>query len=533
MTRGISDGGRPVSGESSFTCSYNARNQLDTITNPNSVSISFTYDNGGRRTQVTRPGSYIQYQYNARDWITAVLNRTSGGTTRYDATYYYQDGALWDHTGNPLKRTENLAGSTYNTTLRYDHVYRQTEETKRDSGNNVIYSLTYGYDAVGNRTTRTLGGVTITYVYDDKDKMTSASGGGQSATFGYDNNGNMTSVSGTLYGSKALVYNDENRLTSMTYGGVTDLYYYRYTGERYRARLAGTYYRYLYNGDRVLEELNDSGTMQARYTTETGSYYDTWLHLYRTSGTLNRFPMYDNIGSARGLLDASGTATDWYELDTFGRQVSSSGTTPNPYRYGAAWGYMTDPSGFLQLGARYYWPEVGRFVGRDPIEDEMNAYSYVDSDPVVLVDADGENAVYPSDPRFPMQPTHGPWGALLHLRCIQAAVRNAYAIANRHFPGTRGQMGGGPEDAYRHCVWACLVRKTCGGAAYNSGVLDHENPHARWAKGHWSNTYSPQDMANDEMGRKMSCRPGKCEDECANAYHHGQLYIMPKRYWTP
>ena len=147
-----------VSGESSLTYSYNARNQLDTITNPNSVAVSFTYDNGGRRTRVTRPGSYIEYVYNARDWITEVRNRTTGGVTRYDAAYYYQDGALWDHTGNPLKRSENLAGSIYNTTLRYDHVYRQTEETKRDSGNNVVYSLGYGYDAVGNRTTRTLGG---------------------------------------------------------------------------------------------------------------------------------------------------------------------------------------------------------------------------------------------------------------------------------------------------------------------------------------------------------------------------------------
>jgi hypothetical protein len=42
----------------------------------------------------------------------------------------------------------------------------------------------------------------------------------------------LTSVSGTLYGSKTLVYNDDNRLTSMTYGGVTDLYYYTYAGLR-------------------------------------------------------------------------------------------------------------------------------------------------------------------------------------------------------------------------------------------------------------------------------------------------------------
>jgi len=185
---------------------------------------------------------------------------------------------------------------------------------------------------------------------------------------------------------------DDNRLTSLTYGGVTDLYYYKYTGERYRARLNGTYYRYLYNGERVLEELNDSGTMQARYTTEDDSYYGQWVHLYRPSGSLSRFPMYDNIGSARGLLDASGTATDWYELDTFGRQVSSSGTTPNPYRFGAAWGYITDPSAFLQLGHRFYWPEVGRFVSQDPITGATSRYGYANNDPLTRADPSGQEA---------------------------------------------------------------------------------------------------------------------------------------------
>jgi RHS repeat-associated protein len=41
-------------------------------------------------------------------------------------------------------------------------------------------------------------------------------------------------------------------------------------------------------------------------------------------------------------------------------------------RYRAAWGYITDPSGLQQLGARFYFPELGRFVQQDPIGDGMN-----------------------------------------------------------------------------------------------------------------------------------------------------------------
>jgi hypothetical protein len=41
-------------------------------------------------------------------------------------------------------------------------------------------------------------------------------------------------------------------------------------------------------------------------------------------------------------------------MDTFGKQLATAGSTPNLCRFGGAWVYITDPSGFLQLGARHY-----------------------------------------------------------------------------------------------------------------------------------------------------------------------------------
>ena len=51
--------------------------------------------------------------------------------------------------------------------------------------------------------------------------------------------------------------------------------------------------------------------------------------------------------------------------------------------------YLTDPSGMLQLGARFYWPEVGRFVQQDPVGDGVNWYAYVDGNPVRGIDPTG------------------------------------------------------------------------------------------------------------------------------------------------
>jgi len=65
---------------------------------------------------------------------------------------------------------------------------------------------------------------------------------------------------------------------------------------------------------------------------------------------------------------------------------------PLPLR-GGAWGYITDPSGLLQLGARYYWPEVGRFLQQDPEGDGANWYAYARGNPLAFIDPEGLDVV--------------------------------------------------------------------------------------------------------------------------------------------
>jgi RHS repeat-associated protein len=369
-----------------FAYGYNAINELASVETPSGVAVSMDYDDAGRLSRITRPGSYIDYQYNARNWVTAVLNRTTGGSTLYDARYYYNDGSLWDHVGNPLLRTEDFGSGLWTTTLGYDNVYRQTQETLVGPNSTTVSDLGYGYDAVGNRTTRTKDGVPVTYTYDNNDKLTSANDG---SSFGYDGAGNMTSVSGPL-GSWTLSYDDESRLSAVSYPDGADSFTYNALGQRTRASLDGTILRYVYNGDRVLEETSDAGSVLARHTTASGSYYGPWLHMWRSDGS-SRFPLFDAVGSARGLVDASAAVTDSYVLDSFGSPTAAATATVNPYRYGGAWGYITDTpgSGLLQLGARYYSPELGRFIQQDPVGDGMNWYAYAGNNPLAYIDPYG------------------------------------------------------------------------------------------------------------------------------------------------
>src|SRR5574340_1363501 len=80
-------------------------------------------------------------------------------------------------------------------------------------------------------------------------------------------------------------------------------------------------------------------------------------------------------------------------LDAFGVPLSAGcgGDQPVNYeRYGGAWGYLTSyDMGMMQLGARFYWPEMGRFIQQDPIGDGANWYAYVGNNPVVGIDPEG------------------------------------------------------------------------------------------------------------------------------------------------
>jgi RHS repeat-associated protein len=51
-------------------------------------------------------------------------------------------------------------------------------------------------------------------------------------------------------------------------------------------------------------------------------------------------------------------------------------------------------SGVHYYGYRYYNPEIGRWINRDPIEEEggVNLFRFVDNDPLGLVDPDGRLA---------------------------------------------------------------------------------------------------------------------------------------------
>ena len=108
--------------------------------------------------------------------------------------------------------------------------------------------------------------------------------------------------------------------------------------------------------------------------------------------------------------DAGQSVTSTLTTEAFGVVVSQSGASANPYRFAGAWGYRDDgDAGLLHVGARYYDPQVGRFISRDPVLSE-HPYLYCEHESVNKVDPSGAQSLLdsPADLRWPTPPLPQP-----------------------------------------------------------------------------------------------------------------------------
>jgi RHS repeat-associated protein len=89
------------------------------------------------------------------------------------------------------------------------------------------------------------------------------------------------------------------------------------------------------------------------------------------AGTETRYYLTDGLGSTMALTDEDGDVVNTYDYDVFGTVRGISGFQPNAFTFA---GEQLDGSTGLQyLRARYYDPEVGRFMSRDPLPESQDS----------------------------------------------------------------------------------------------------------------------------------------------------------------
>jgi RHS repeat-associated protein len=97
------------------------------------------------------------------------------------------------------------------------------------------------------------------------------------------------------------------------------------------------------------------------------------------------FPAYDLNGNVMGLVNAAnGNISAKYEYGPFGEVFCSVGDMAkvSPFQFSTK--YTDSETDLVYYGYRYYSPALGRWLSRDPIEEQggLNLYGFVNNDPV-------------------------------------------------------------------------------------------------------------------------------------------------------
>jgi RHS repeat-associated protein len=112
-------------------------------------------------------------------------------------------------------------------------------------------------------------------------------------------------------------------------------------------------------------------------------------------GTTKYFYFRDHLGSIREMMRANGTLVARFDYDPWGRSTAVLNTTLPDFNFTGL--YRHSASNLDMAVRRFYDPDLGRWINRDPIEERagVNLYAYVSNDPVDRIDRLGLKECWP------------------------------------------------------------------------------------------------------------------------------------------
>ena len=386
------------------------------ITNINGNTIGYRYDSIGNLSVIVYPdGTEVTYEYDVTNNLVSVTDWEDRKTV-----YTYDEN-------NRAVGVIKPDGST--TTTVYDNAGRVISSVERNARGVIITGFEYTYDILGRVSTekRLDKNLEICYTYDRLSRVTLrtvtdlATCNSSQETFNYDSAGNIL-YSATNSDYSAYTYDRNNRLIS--YNGMNVTYdadgnmtsaYLDCTGELFRYdstnRLIGTNTNaYTYNAENVRIR-NLCGESETTYVYNTNAKLSSML-MKTTDGRVTKYVYgrgligeetngvfktyhFDYRGSTVAITDINGNITDRFEYDTYGKLTSRTGTSDIIFLYNGRDGVVTDTNGLIYMRARYYAPELRRFINADILAGDiasgitLNRYAYANANPVSLIDPKG------------------------------------------------------------------------------------------------------------------------------------------------
>lgn len=376
--------------------------RLDSVTYPDNEVVSYTYNNAGRLK--TMPGYVDNIEYNPagqptyidysngtdvrftyhpnRAWLDTARVANSAGGALYDATYTYE--------ANGLVKSTASTTNAMNVTFTYDDLDRLrdasgdiTEYFRYDPAGNMTASTnfpTYAYPMPGPQ------GCMVGTVAQPCPRPNAPTGAGLMA-LQHDANGNLSMVTNAQNQTKGIDWTDDHQpLVSSDFSGVATTYGYDADGERVSQQRSGTYGRYF---SPLVEHSSFTGL--------TKNYFAGSLLVARKTAGVTRWFHSDQIGSTRLITDAAGAVSQRYDYAPYGEQTATSGAgVANNVKFV---GQQNDDSGLIYMRARYYDPQLARFISPDTVipdainPQSLNPYSYAYNSPLSYADPTGHQPI--------------------------------------------------------------------------------------------------------------------------------------------
>ncbi len=319
--------------------------------------------------------------YNDGLMHTMTFTSSSGGT-----------GYTWEYKYDSYGRLSNIKRPDGTKEERiYDEAGKLIEQIDKKGTSTEVQRNKYTYNTFGEIITKTtsqtgnldkLEVVEMTYndanrletyngqpvQYDPKGNMTYGPVNGDMSTLSYDSRNRLTSAGGVSY-----EYDAENNRISSTENGLTTEYVTDSSGSLSRLLVAyepdNTQTFYVYGAE----------GLAGQYNTGTGErlYYH-----------------FDNIGSTTCVTDQTGAVVEAFAYGTYGELLTQPKRNIR-FLYNGSYGVMTDSNGLYYMRARYYNPDIKRFINQDikvgdiSNSQSLNRYAYCEGNPVSLIDPFG------------------------------------------------------------------------------------------------------------------------------------------------
>jgi RHS repeat-associated protein len=412
----------------STSYAYNARNQLATATSDAGIT-QYDYFGNGLKRSVNYPNGVVETSnYDNASRLVSLTNAIAS-TLISSFTYRY------DANGNRKWQFEFNGGVGEETSYDYDALDRLETVTypadaKYSSGRTVVY----GYDRVGNRRseiTQTPNGSAVLEskagTFDAVNRLTLLTdnlNSSQTTEFDYDANGNQTRK--TKGGISTLFrYDARDRMTEVFVGTNTvSRFDYDFEGRRRQKIADKGLEQFVYDQTSTLSEFDGSNQVVARY--DYGS--DRLISLQHAQEG-RRFYQFDTLGSVTNLTDDAGSPVANYHLDAWGEYRFEDELAASQNRFGFTGHAYDRETSLVFAKGRYYDPEVGRFTNQDShlgvaqSPPTLHRYFYALGNPLRYVDPDGHYpmpvAVIPYTPE--MQKVNQEQARMLELRARQIA----------------------------------------------------------------------------------------------------------------